>query len=344
MAYEKQTFVDQGVDESGNPVEGTVLKAEHLNHIEEGIVAVEKVTKQANTTANSAVFMAMFTKPGALLWDGDRAGHKTVDLGGYYLVHVSDEIQTIESESAVLQICVGGLPVDASETDVMPATDKVTFVGEGCAIVAEDNVDLEGLVFPKAGVYFLDHPEMYTVTGLLIPGYNFQGDMLAGEMETGGDTLEWDGNTEGLVSVEDVYYKVSDVVITADMGIESMTTEVSTGEIYSNTPNFSMVPGVGIGSAVIYVSTDNTTVGEATFIEKGIYFSINNGVFTKRITIPGYTGFPIVKKLDEQYLPDTVVKDGDTEFILASSTEGSTKKFKVTVDDTGTLTTTEVTE
>lgn len=40
----------------------------------------------------------------------------------------------------------------------------------------------------------------------------------------------------------------------------------------------------------------------------------------------------------------TVMANGDTEIILTSSTPDSTKKFKITVDDTGTLTATEVTE
>ena len=39
----------------------------------------------------------------------------------------------------------------------------------------------------------------------------------------------------------------------------------------------------------------------------------------------------------------TVMANGDKEIILASSTSGSTKKFKITVDDSGTLTATEVT-
>ena len=34
--------------------------------------------------------------------------------------------------------------------------------------------------------------------------------------------------------------------------------------------------------------------------------------------------------------------NGDKEIILASSTEGSAKKFKITIDDTGTLTVAEV--
>lgn len=43
MSYEKQTFVDWELDESGNVVkEGTTLSAEHLRHIEEGIVANEQ--------------------------------------------------------------------------------------------------------------------------------------------------------------------------------------------------------------------------------------------------------------------------------------------------------------
>lgn len=42
------------------------------------------------------------------------------------------------------------------------------------------------------------------------------------------------------------------------------------------------------------------------------------------------------------YKTRKIFLDEDKEFILASSTEGSTKKFKVTVDDSGTLTTTEI--
>lgn len=37
-------------------------------------------------------------------------------------------------------------------------------------------------------------------------------------------------------------------------------------------------------------------------------------------------------------------KVSDTAIIIGSSTEGSTKKFQITVDDSGTLTATEVTE
>lgn len=50
-----------------------------------------------------------------------------------------------------------------------------------------------------------------------------------------------------------------------------------------------------------------------------------------------------VKYLDEGYIPGTIQRVGD-DVIVKSSTEGSTKRFKITVDDSGTLTATEVTD
>ena len=49
-----------------------------------------------------------------------------------------------------------------------------------------------------------------------------------------------------------------------------------------------------------------------------------------------------LKQLDEKYIPSTIQRVGD-DLILFSSTAGSTKKFKVTVDDSGTISATEVT-
>ena len=44
------------------------------------------------------------------------------------------------------------------------------------------------------------------------------------------------------------------------------------------------------------------------------------------------------------YEATKIFQDGDKEFVLCSSTANSTKKFKITVDDTGTLSATEITE
>lgn len=54
MAYERQTFVDQEVDENGDVVvAGTTLKKAHLDHIEDGILAVEATAEAAKTAAEA---------------------------------------------------------------------------------------------------------------------------------------------------------------------------------------------------------------------------------------------------------------------------------------------------
>ena len=59
--------------------------------------------------------------------------------------------------------------------------------------------------------------------------------------------------------------------------------------------------------------------------------------------VPWYQGRPQFGGTAQDNGSQTVMANGDKELILASSTVGSTKKFKITVDDTGTLSATEVT-
>lgn len=65
-------------------------------------------------------------------------------------------------------------------------------------------------------------------------------------------------------------------------------------------------------------------------------FSGNYNDLTNKPTIPSIEGLA-----SEKYVDDKIA---EMEFVLNSSTEGSTKKFKITVDDNGTLTATEITE
>lgn len=59
--------------------------------------------------------------------------------------------------------------------------------------------------------------------------------------------------------------------------------------------------------------------------------------------VPWFQGRPQFGGTAQDDGSQSVVANGDKEFILASSTEGSTKKFKITVDDSGVLTATEIT-
>ena len=79
---------------------------------------------------------------------------------------------------------------------------------------------------------------------------------------------------------------------------------------------------------------------------------VGNGNVSKRSNahtldwngVPWYQGRPQFGGTAQDDGSQTVMANGDTEIILKSSTSGSTKKFKITVDDNGTITATEVTE
>ena len=59
--------------------------------------------------------------------------------------------------------------------------------------------------------------------------------------------------------------------------------------------------------------------------------------------VPWYQSRPQFGGIAQDDGSQTVMANGDKEIILASSTAGSAKKFKITVDDSGTITATEVT-
>ena len=99
-----------------------------------------------------------------------------------------------------------------------------------------------------------------------------------------------------------------------------------------------------------FILTDNTLISaghyNALFPEKGVYFmSVPNNFYitgiasadsaTPEITWDGNVG--MLKTIDPTFIPSEL-----NEVILPSSTSGSAKKFKITVDDTGTISATEV--
>ena len=110
-------------------------------------------------------------------------------------------------------------------------------------------------------------------------------------------------------------------------------------------PRFS----IGFESGNVVWDADESLLGKTVSVSQ-----------TKTVTHKNYD----IKKLPEELLPDSAATDKDVKRInsiisdmhiatkkyvdskefISSSTEGSTKKFKITVDDTGTITATEVTE
>jgi hypothetical protein len=125
--------------------------------------------------------------------------------------------------------------------------------------IAENGVgvDLQGVIFPESGIYVNKRRDDYYVTSLTIPGYTNLSSVTVknintkylpkhlqfGEITTSGDTLTWDGNLEGLVSIliyqdglfYERYCKVSENDITiSDLrnGVKIKTSQGHTYEYY----------------------------------------------------------------------------------------------------------------
>ena len=103
------------------------------------------------------------------------------------------------------------------------------------------------------------------------------------------------------------------------------------------------IPTTGTGTTKTGALTNMFAFTGGTFtgtpaINTTYYLSSNNMIVrdTEIATLNGYVGSMIDAAIGEY--ADTA------EYIIPSSTEGSTKKFKITVDDSGTLTATEITQ
>ena len=143
------------------------------------------------------------------------------------------------------------------------------------------------------------------------------------------------------------WYKVSDAVPTGDHSLNATCSTVIGGvksnrKIILSTDDYYAATEF----AVIVALKDNAVVEGLTFPEKGTYFlsggdlSLITGFALGRdadpeITWDGSTGE--IKTLDEKFLPPV------SGLIVKSSTANSTKKFKITVDDSGTISATEIT-
>ena len=99
-------------------------------------------------------------------------------------------------------------------------------------------------------------------------------------------------------------------------------------------------------SSPFFIATDNVEFYGTVFPEKGVYFISTGGKYmtgvasadsdTLEITWDG--NIETIKTIDPKYIPSEL-----NEVILPSFTSGSSKRFKITVDDSGTITATEVT-
>ena len=145
-----------------------------------------------------------------------------------------------------------------------------------------------------------------------------------GYSPTGGDTLTWDGNTEGLVSndslIGEPYYLVSNSTPTladCSSGVMGVATDLGPEHLVAieTVQNiiFLIPEGFDIPFAFV-VAVDNLEIDGLAFEKKGVYFLMaSDGLGITSLTIPGYTGFPSVNKVPEKYLPEDYIRGLITE-------------------------------
>lgn len=153
------------------------------------------------------------------------------------------------------------------------------------------------------------------------------------------------------------WYKVSDKILTLDQVIGSMMTLVQNGEtrqfVITDNMYVETVFGYTIveASVLIVAKTGDFNIDGTNMQipESGVYF-INAANGSKTAYISSLSNL-IAHPFDDKYIPDSIARKAELdsritekEVILASSTTDSTKKFKITVNDSGTLTATEIAE
>lgn len=259
--------------------------------------------------------------------------------------------------------------------DVSAASNSDGFIALGIIyIVPANNYDASNVgipfVFPEKGTYFALGTTHFTIPGYtgfgqekIAPSHLYQPDWNQndatqpdyvknkpfGDMPTGGDTITFDmdtinadleaGNFENYVVVGEALIKVSDATPTLDdfqNGIRMLENGSQISYSYEQISEIINEYGGELFIEVAYIApSDNYTsqTFDITFPEKGVYVSRES--YVTSITLPGYTGFPYTKKIDEKYMSNIVQEmyyndnDANDVYIYADST----LSVKVTKDE-----------
>ena len=287
------------------------------------------------TEVNSAKVAASLAMPGSLKWDGIIGDREHVivleePIGEgitvrHALVHVSDYFPEIlalmmegtPAEERILSALFSIVGEGAGEMQVQVA-DDMSIMGEAFCYAPTDGYSLEGIVFPKKGWYFMsvsvimgniEVPVAY-INGLQIEGVNFPDTNGGGSdkyFETNtettvtelGDTLTWDGDTNGRVTItidDRLFVKVSDCVPTVTdvaNGMSFVITEGFASDVIevsaTDAQNAFLDNGVAlIGACVLVIPTDNIGVDSYIFPEAGVYLVYSNAEYVSSVTIPDY--------------------------------------------------------
>lgn len=298
-------------------------------------------------------------------WDGDMAGHDTFDLGdGSYYVKVSNEVYTKEQLLGAT-IYYSDDYSEVIQEDTFTTVPGAFFAGEIIiAYSAEELIAAEGLPEDSIsnGVWFYYNEEFYT-TGLL--GTTTKISKISAEyldveslsLATVATSGSWNDLEDKPICAAHIEEIIGTATISRDSGTESVVQiDLSTPLVEQGMYLVKLDNGTQIFKGEYFVKevADNPSQnfymvvwtkhsGFNFVIEKAskshITLSFNRNVPAGTWTIEIYRLSSFTTLLSEELLPESI--EG---VVIRSSTEGSTKKFKITVDDSGTISATEVIE
>ena len=127
-------------------------------------------------------------------------------------------------------------------------------------------------------------------------------------VSVGGDTLTWDGNTEGM-EVWDasaiglgIFYKTSNATPTQSQMDDGLIA-YSSGFVFPGSYCEDIGAAIMLPDATGIIIIDGGVEIEGIVLPSaGIYLTDRDGVYITGITIPGYTGF-VKKRINSNYLP-----------------------------------------
>lgn len=140
-----------------------------------------------------------------------------------------------------------------------------------------------------------------------------------GEASTGGDTIAWDGNIEGVERVGEghSYCKITDIVpekndfrrgFSLGINLFGEKIDVPLGVDNVSVNSYGIIE-LGTVDMIYAFIVPESAVNDMGFPSKGIYvvhMDLGGGTvyYIEKITIPGYKGFPGIKPIDERFLPE----------------------------------------
>lgn len=223
-----------------------------------------------------------------------------------------------------------------------------------CAVfVFKDNATIEDVTFPKKGTYFLKNNGNYTQS-ITIEGANF---LIRTHTKVNESYLPIaTSNTKGIVDKTEIPCIIYETYI--DLSNDKFK-QMKTGDILVWRKVIYYI--LGIEENCFYAFTTESLSNGYTykFTRSNDQENFTDGVCERNILISELYMFDGLTSCRLRINNGTIVVINDTNnktyymantdienksIILNSSTKGSTKRFKITVDDSGTLSATEITE